>query len=576
MAAAATRDASLSDRERRSHGVVHTPSALARFVAERCDHHLKRLGFGGLADERVTVIDPACGPGIFLAAVATVAGSGVRCVGVDRDPAALEVAGRVLSPLDQLTLLETDALESLDVFAETDALVVLGNPPWSGRSASRTPLLDQLLVDFRVDVDGKTPLQERKVGVLSDVYVRFLRWAFEGLRRAPSGGVLGLVTNASFLDGPVHRGMRAAMGRWSEAIEVFDFGGSALTARDTQVDDNVFGVRPAAVATFATRTATTSEVESARPSLVRLWGTRAEKLRALSSATPEALEVPVGAPWRRPAKNAPVRWPAGFVGLDALFEFHREGVQSNRDAAAIDPDRQVLLQRLRDFAAGRAVPPAILERASGHYDPALARRRVRDALASDPDASFVRELAYRPGDTRWFVAIAPLCHRPRHALLQAMDHSAGALLSVRKDRGNKPYTHFGWATHAPDNCFLSARSSCRTRAFPTHTPDGSENLTAAGRDWFASAEEGLLCALAVLASETYRRRFEWLLRQDHPRLPEPRDLGAVVEAGRALRDCLLKGRRDPEDMGERGHWRVPLPEGYREAVARCTEAVALG
>jgi hypothetical protein len=544
---------------------------------------------------------------------------------VDRDPDALDVAGRVLSPLEHLTLLETDALESLDVFADIDALVVLGNPPWSGRSASRTALLDRLLVDFRVDVDGKTPLRERKVGVLSDVYVRFLRWAFEGLRRAPSGGVLGLVTNASFLDGPVHRGMRAAMGRWSEAIEVFDFGGSALTARDTTVDDNVFGVRPAAVATFATRTPATAEGQSTRPSLVRLWGTRAEKLRALSSARPEPLEVPVGAPWRRPAKNAPVRWPDGFVGLDALFDFHREGVQSNRDAAAIDPDREVLMQRLRDFAAGRpapeisdaakpseaskpchgrglgavppaisdaakpseaskpchgrglgAVPPAILERASGHYDPALARRRVRDALASDPDASFVRELAYRPGDTRWFVAIAPLCHRPRHALLQAMDHSDGALLSVRKDRGNKPYTHFGWATHAPDNCFLSARSSCRTRAFPTRTPDGTENLTAAGHDWFDSAEQGLLYALAVLASETYRERFEWLLRQDHPRLPEPDDLDAVVEAGRALRDCLLNGARDPEDLGERGHWRVPLPKGYREAVAWCTEVVALG
>ncbi len=117
---------------------------------------------------------------------------------------------------------------------------------WGG-AAGRTALLGRVRADVRVEVGGKTPLQERKVGVLSDVYVRFLRWAFEGLRRAPSGGVLGLVTNASFLDGPVHRGMRAAMGRWSEAIEVFDFGGSALTARDTKVDDNVFGVRPAGV-----------------------------------------------------------------------------------------------------------------------------------------------------------------------------------------------------------------------------------------------------------------------------------------------------------------------------------------
>jgi len=73
--AAAQRDAELAPGHRRREGIVHTAPALARSVARLADEALRdALGLaGGLADPALAIVDPACGPGAFLAAVLAVA-----------------------------------------------------------------------------------------------------------------------------------------------------------------------------------------------------------------------------------------------------------------------------------------------------------------------------------------------------------------------------------------------------------------------------------------------------------------------------------------------------------------------
>jgi predicted helicase len=158
-------------------------------------------------------------------------------------------------------------------------------------------------------------------------------------------------------------------------------------------------------------------------------------------------------------------------------------------------------------------------------------------------------LQYRPFDRRWFVALAPLCHRPRPDLLAALDHSRIALCTVRKDRGALPWTHATVASVAIDNCLLSTRSSCRARAFPSHAPDGSENLAASARTELmrrtgrrVGSEELIHYALAILSSPAFRQRYDAALRLDYPRIPWPKDaaqLEALAAAGRQLAALLL-------------------------------------
>lgn len=565
--AAAERDARVSAGERRRRGVVHTPSTVARFMA-RC-----------IADRPGTIVDPACGPGVFLAACMEELASPRRAIGMDVDREAIDDARAILGPTASrrgwtLTLETRDTLSSplADV---RGPLIVIGNPPWAGRSANRdASYTDALLDDFRRDARGE-PLGERKIGVLSDDYVRFFRWACEALRR-PEGGALAFVTNASFLDGPVHRGMRARLLRWFESVDVIELGGSALVARRGDRDENVFGVRPAAAITIAIRPPDHDEVlADARVTHVSLRGSRAQKLAQLAGTIELAAIVP-RPPLLRFVPTSRSRAYDTWPSLPELMPFHREGLQTNRDAFCVDVDQGRLRERLDAFSRGVAREwPGRAGTRSPHYDPAQAQRALAAALGAAVPA--VRLVAYRPFDDRFVCIVSKVCHRPRKALLLAMDRSSVALLTVRKDRGEQPWAHFGVTEHAVDNCYLSARSSCRTRAFPTHRPDGVPNLGAATyRSRFTDDPRALVrYVLAVLASPAYRSRFDDALRADYPRIPVPPSREAFdrcAKAGEVVERAFLRPRLAPGEF-TLGHHRLARAAALRDAVDAADAAV---
>jgi hypothetical protein len=129
-----------------------------------------------------------------------------------------------------------------------------------------------------------------------------------------------------------------------------------------------------------------------------------------------------------------------------------------------------------------------------------------------------------------------------------MAHSSLALASVRKDRGHAPFNLFAPTRRVADSCFLSSRSSCRTRLFPSHTPEGEEKLSAQVREGVARRNAGdvravdeLAYALGVLASHSYRAGLGESLKHDYAQVPWPRDAPAffaIAQAGRALDAAL--------------------------------------
>jgi hypothetical protein len=304
---------------------------------------------------------------------------------------------------------------------------------------------------------------------------------------------------------------------------------------------------------------------------VALFGTKSEKLAQLDrdDFEPELVRVSPPLFLFRKEKVDPA-W-AGFWALDRAMPFHAEGVQTNRDEAVIDRDRDRLLARLRAFARGDTDPALTKARtASEHYDPEQAREAVSRALDRDPrgEHGLIRRIAYRPHDDRFFATVTPFCHRPRPSLLAAIDETSPVLLTVRKDRGKVPWTHFAASRAIPDNCFLSTRSSCRTRAFPVRDADGRENLDPVLRaTWgdrlglVVEAIDFVRYALAVLASPRYRARFDDALHLSYPRIPEPRDaklFRSAVLAGEALVRAFTTMPRESDGDVEVaiGHHRV--------------------
>ena len=160
-------------------GAWYTPPDLVSMVVDRVvtpEFVRARVGSG----RSLRVLDPACGDGRFLAAVAQrVRSAGGECelVGVDVDPAAVRAARAGVTGAD---IVHADALTH--DFAGQRFDVVIGNPPFLSQMASAT-------------TRGGT--SSRSGGPYADAAVEFLALAGEVVD--PNGGRVALVLPQSIL-----------------------------------------------------------------------------------------------------------------------------------------------------------------------------------------------------------------------------------------------------------------------------------------------------------------------------------------------------------------------------------------
>ena len=128
----------------------------------------------------------------------------------------------------------------------------LGNPPYSGHSANKGKWIQDLLrgkdgtapTGNYFQVDG-AKLEERNSKWLNDDYVKFIRYAQRRIERTGEG-VLGFVTNHSYLDNPTFRGMRQSLLETFDEIYLLDLHGNAKkkeSSPDGGKDENVFDIQ---------------------------------------------------------------------------------------------------------------------------------------------------------------------------------------------------------------------------------------------------------------------------------------------------------------------------------------------
>jgi N-6 DNA Methylase len=170
-----------------------------------------------------------------------------------------------LEPIEpQKTLLlpaVTAEVEAAQTVKEQAILVITGNPPYSGHSKNRGGWIRAQIAKYR---EGFPELSKPAQGKwLQDDYVKFIRFAqmkieggefdfindrgdvqtirMEGVKQ----GVVGIITNHSWLDNPTFKGMRKSLMGTFDQIYVLDLHGNAKKkehAPDGGEDQNVFDI----------------------------------------------------------------------------------------------------------------------------------------------------------------------------------------------------------------------------------------------------------------------------------------------------------------------------------------------
>ena len=141
-----------------------------------------------------------------------------------------------------LRVITEEANAAARIKRDLPILVVTGNPPYSVRSANRSPWISDLI---RSDYYPKDEIRERNPKLLLDDYVKFIRWGQWRIERT-GAGILAFITNHGYLDNPTFRGMRRQLMNTFDEIYILDLHGNKKrkeVAPDGGTDKNVFDIQ---------------------------------------------------------------------------------------------------------------------------------------------------------------------------------------------------------------------------------------------------------------------------------------------------------------------------------------------
>ncbi|MBI5665435.1 MAG: N-6 DNA methylase, partial [Nitrospirae bacterium] len=469
-------------RERR--GVYYTPEPVVSYIVRSLNHILKEH-FGcneGLAGNSVTVLDPAAGTLTFLAEAAKVAveefvskyGQGgqenlVRehilqnfygfelmmapyAVGHLKMSFLLEELGYKLQKDDRFKLYLTNTLEmeelaqielpgmpslaeeshlAAKVKKEQPILVILGNPPYSYQSLNVGVWISKEIKAY-YNVDGK-PLREKNPKGLQDDYVKFIRFAQWKIDQAGEG-VLGFITNHSYLDNPTFRGMRQSLMNSFNEIYILDLHGNSLKKEkcpDGSKDENVFDIQQGvAIALFIKKKSQKKEAEVQH---AELWGLREDKYDQLLQHDVKTTRWQKLSPHSEfyffvPRDGKLLKKYLKYTKVTEIFPVNNVGIVTSRDNFVIDFDRETLKRRIRMFRDEKKSDEEIgltfnlIDKKN--WKLADAREKIRKDQNWE-DA--ITKILYRPFDIQWIFYHEALIERSRKEIMHHRIHENLAL-----------------------------------------------------------------------------------------------------------------------------------------------------
>jgi len=488
--------------------------------------------------------------------------------------------------------LTKEGQEAKRVKEKVPIIVVLGNPPYSVSSENKSDFIENLMDDYKEDVR-----KERNIQPLSDDYIKFIRFAHWKIGQAGKG-ILGFISNNSYLSGVIHRGMRRKLLETFDEIYILNLHGSSRIGEKTPEggkDENVFdiqqGVAIALYVKFEERQ------KEKKLYYADLWGLRNEKYDYLLKNDAEITD------WQELKPVVPYYF---FVPKDfalqgkydkfwKVTEIFREwsfGITTSRDHFVIGFMKEEIVQRLRIFTGDlpdEMVSQGLELKDTGTWKLSEARRKVKGLKLEEE----IYPYAYRAFDNRYICYESILIERNRFKLMKHLLRGNIALCT-NKILAKPPFGHVFASQHLGDNTYVSNITKERTYFFPLYLypdkpkgqlfekEDGEQKRLPNFTDEFLQAvkeslgmqptpEELFYYIYAVLYSPTYRKGYEEFLKIDFPRIPMPTDyelFKVLSNLGKELVDLHLLKHSALQETG------IGFPESGSNnmEVARYDEA----
>jgi predicted helicase len=473
--------------------------------------------------------------------------------------------------------LAKEGQEAKRIKEKVPILVVFGNPPYSVSSENKSEFIENLMENYKEDVRD-----ERNIQPLSDDYIKFIRFAHWKINQAGKG-ILGFITNNSYLSGVIHRGMRRKLLETFDEIYILNLHGSSRISEKTPnggKDENVFDIQQGVAITLYVKLEKPTEQKQVH--YADLWGLRQEKYKYLFRNEAQTTK------WQKLEPTPPYYFffPKDFAlqaeyekfwKVTEIFGQFSFGVTTHRDHFVVGFTKEEIVQRLRIFTG--KLPDELVAQSfdlkdTGTWKLTEARQKIKSQKPEDN----IFHYSYRPFDNRWVCYESLLIDRNRWDVMQHLLNRDNLGLNLTRRLRDPVWQHVLSTCFITDKTILSSKDNCyffplyaylkepvgairqlplRAKSETKRTPNlNSEFLTSVKESLGSepTPDEILFYIYAVLYSPIYRNRYQEFLKIDFPRVPLPSSyelFRKLSDLGKELVDLHLLKHPDLEknDVG---------------------------
>lgn len=473
-------------------------------------------------------------------------------------------------------------VEAAQRVKEKPILVILGNPPYSGHSKNKGAWISQAIDGYKYtvetvetgeDADGKPvykeekrPLGERNPKWLNDDYVKFIRFAQLKMDEVEEG-IVGIITNHSWLDNPTFRGMRQSLMRTFDQIYVLDLHGNFKKkerAPGGGKDENVFDIEQGVAISLFVKS---PELEKG---IWRgdIWGERIEKYQELTTRNLEHVSLQKVTPLHpyfllKNENRASRKDYDEGIAVPEIFSQKSVGLVTGRDKLAMyyhKSDAFTTLQVFISLSVEDARSTFRLGKDAKDWKIDWAQNDLRESGLNKKN--FVK-ISNQPFDYRWtyYTGRASGFHvRPRQSVSDKMLSANIAIVTNRSQEIPGEWSNVLVSDNMVTHHAVSNKEVNTVFPLLNNGPGQSENLSPDFRDFLDtrydhhySPEEIFGYIYAVLHAPTYRTKYAEFLRIDFPRVPFPekaKHFEALSALGWALVEAHLMRDLPRTKLGE--------------------------
>ena len=374
--------------------------------------------------------------------------------------------------------LANESKEADRVKKETPVMVVMGNPPYSGHSSNKNAFIDKLLEDYKKEWDG-SKLKERNPKWLNDDYVKFIRYS-ESYIQKNEEGILGFITNHSYIDNPTFRGMRYHLLSTFDKLYIIDLHGNSKKKEvcpDGSKDENVFDImQGVAIIIGVKKKKKTKSKKLAELYLCDIYGKRDFKYNTLNENSLKSL----------PFEKIEYKEPDFYffkkdfeledeykksIYIKDLFNIDCVGIATSRDGLVIDGSKEKLESKLIDFFNNDKSYIQNIMKVKENSSFKIDKIKEKAIL----NLECIKPFAYRTFDIRYIYYNNDFIERSRENVMKHFNKNNIGLITNRQCQTEK-YQHT-FITNIMNDLHITETANANPYTFPLYLYPDKNSLT---------------------------------------------------------------------------------------------------